>query len=261
MTSSVLLSTDYRCVGRLLGQGAGGKVYEAVDTRSQEPVAVKTFGTQATPADNLQECLIHARMRHAAIVRVLAYDSAHLVLERMSCSLEDVLKIYGALPFHAVRGWFTQLVQGLSHAHARGIVHLDLKPSNLLLNGRGQLKLSDWGAARHVGTVPTKSAGTLLYAAPERLQGRHPPPAVAPSMDVWSVGCILAEMVRGQDLFSGTTSQEILESIQAADGSWSALCPTLNDSGLELLARLLTWTPQRRPSLSLVLTHPFCQGL
>lgn len=138
------------------------------------------------------------------------YDVVHcdtslfLVFEFLDQDLKKLLdKTPSGLPKNTVKSYLWQLLQGMSHCHAHRVLHRDLKPQNLLIDSKGFIKLADFGLARSIGLpirTYTHEVVTLWYRAPEILLGTK---YYGPSVDVWSIGCIFAEMVTKKPLFSG----------------------------------------------------------
>jgi len=177
-----------------------------------------------------------------------------------------------------------QLSSGLLYCHSHRILHRDLKPQNLLIDKRNNLKLADFGLARAFG-IPmrtyTHEVVTLWYRAPEVLLGsRH----YSTAIDMWSVGCIFAEMVmRGNPLFPGdseidqifkifrilgTPNEQVwpgvsqLPDYKETFPQWSRqelrnIVPNLDDMGIDLLARTLTYDTAKRISAKRALVHPW----
>merc|ERR550539_893899 len=112
-----------------------------------------------------------------------------------------------------VKSYTHQLLKGLNFCHSKRIIHRDLKPQNLLIDRNGALKLADFGLARAFG-IPLRSytheVVTLWYRAPEVLMGSR---KYSTPVDIWSVGCIFAEMVNGQPLFPGNSDADQLQKI------------------------------------------------
>jgi len=180
-----------------------------------------------------------------------------------------------------------QLLKGVCYCHTRRILHRDLKPQNLLIDTEGVLKIADFGLARAFG-VPlrqyTHEVVTLWYRAPEILLGsRH----YATAMDIWSVGCIFAELVTRKPFFAGdseidqlfhifrilgTPNEEMwpgvtsLTDFKQAFPLWhpqklSNALRNLSPDGVDLLQRMLIYNPADRISAREALTHPYFLSL
>jgi serine/threonine-protein kinase len=190
---------------RELGRGGMGTVVLARDTALERPVAVKLLDERAAADEDLRERFLRegrfaAQLSHPNVVAI--YDTGeedgtpYIVMERVDGdSLADVLRRRGPLPADDVVELGRQACAGLAHAHARGLVHRDVKPQNLLLDRDGTLKVADFGIARSAaGSATITQAGTLLgtaaYMAPEVVQGE---PATA-AADVYSLGAVLYEL-------------------------------------------------------------------
>jgi cyclin-dependent kinase 2 len=210
-----------------------------------------------------------------------------LVLESLDRDLRAHLDLEpGAarqLPF--VKSAMYQVLSALAHAHARTIMHRDLKPHNILLDRRtGTVKVGDWGLARTTNPgAPrphTREVQTLLYRAPELLLGAE---LYSLPIDMWSCGCILAELATGLPLFQADTQLGMLMAIFQLLGTpdeaqwpgitglpdWSPqfprfrarglaqAAPQLGPVGLELLSRMLCYDPARRITARQALAHPW----
>jgi cell division cycle 2-like len=184
-----------------------------------------------------------------------------------------------------------QLLSATAYLHSSWILHRDLKTSNLLLNNHGQLRLADFGMARYTSSPPpanlTQLCVTLWYRAPELLLGIA---SYSSAIDIWSVGCIFAELLTRDPLFQGKNEVDQLSKIFALLGaptteSWPGLrslpnakalhpllsptsnpprtslpanhFPHLTAAGLSLLAGLLSLNPASRPTAASVLTHAY----
>lgn len=159
-------------------------------------------------------------LRHTNIVRL--HDVIHtesklmLVFEFMEQDLKRYMDVHGnrgALDPVTVRSFVFQLLKGTAFCHENRVLHRDLKPQNLLINKRGELKLADFGLARAFG-IPVNTFSnevvTLWYRAPDVLLGSR---TYSTSIDVWSVGCIMAEMTSGVPLFRGRDNNDQLMQI------------------------------------------------
>jgi tetratricopeptide (TPR) repeat protein/tRNA A-37 threonylcarbamoyl transferase component Bud32 len=201
---------EYR-IERVLGQGAFGIVYLAHDTFLDRPVAIKEL-TLTAQADEvafqrfLQEARAAGNLNHPHIVTVhtlkVAEPSVYLVMEYLAGgSLRALLERRGPLPVVDAVRIAADVCEGLAAAHARGIVHRDVKPENVLLTADGQAKIGDFGIA-HVplgagGTSLTQAGfqpGTLVYMSPEQIRGQ----VVDGRSDVYQVGALLYEMLTGR---------------------------------------------------------------
>jgi eukaryotic-like serine/threonine-protein kinase len=239
---------------RPLGSGASGSVWLARDEASGLDVALKIVAREGKPAARAErEAAAAARLRHPNCLRAFAFahDDRHVYIayefvpgqtlrQRMrSGPLSDAEAVEAA----------AQVLDGLAHAHANGIVHRDVKPANVLLADGDRLhaRLSDFGLAQFEeaetltaqGDVP----GTLAYIAPERLHGR---PATA-ATDVWAVGVLLWEALAGRHPFLTGSPVEMAKKIEAGAPSLSQPRPDLPAPIVKLVSRALAPDPGRRP--------------
>ncbi|CAH2285242.1 cyclin-dependent kinase 18 [Pelobates cultripes] len=181
-----------------------------------------------------------------------------------------------------------QLLRGLSYCHRKKILHRDLKPQNLLINEKGELKLADFGLAR-AKSVPTKTYSnevvTLWYRPPDVLLGST---EYSTPIDMWGVGCILYEMATGRPMFPGSTVKEELHLIFrllgtpteetwpeiSANKEFKAYCfpqyrpqplknhtPRLDSEGIDLLSSLLLYEHKKRISAEEGFRHPYFKSL
>jgi len=201
---------NYRILGEI-GRGAMGIVYRATDTRLGREVAVKVLrpdldsGTRRK-VDLIQEARAASTLNHPNIVTVHDVGTNNglefIVMEYIDGKpLRDLIGTRGMGVPEAL-GYAVQIADALSKAHAAGIVHLDLKPGNIMVTGGGLVKILDFGIARFTamqsGGEEGMIAGTAGYMSPEQVQGL---PVDARS-DVFSLGCLLYEMLSGQRAFS-----------------------------------------------------------
>ncbi|KAM4865428.1 LOW QUALITY PROTEIN: mitogen-activated protein kinase 15 [Thomomys bottae] len=215
---------------RRLGRGAYGVVWKAVDRKTGEVVAIKkivdAFRDRTDAQRTFREAmLLRALGVHPNITRLLEVLPAqndrdiYLVLESMDTDLNAVIQKGGLLDDVHQRYILCQLLWTSEYLHAAGVIHRDQKPSNVLLDARCSVKLCDFGLARRLGAPGpegpplTQYVATRWYRAPEVLlhSSRY-----SPGVDMWSLGCILGEMLRGRPLFPGASTLHQLHLILEA---------------------------------------------
>jgi serine/threonine protein kinase len=248
-------------LGRQIGSGAMGIVWQAHDERLHRTVAVKQLllqpGLSAAQAEEarrrcMREGRIAARLTHPNAVTV--YDVAEhdgdpwLIMEYLaSKSLATVLSEQGTLPPAEVARIGAQVASALVAAHAAGIVHRDIKPANVLLGDDGTVKITDFGISRATGDVTVTAtgmlAGTPAYLAPEVAKGEDPKPAA----DVFSLGSTLYTAIEGHSPF-GLSENTLALLYAVAAGK---ITPPRQAGPLTaLLMHLLRVEPSERPSLT-----------
>src|SRR4051794_36199161 len=213
-----LLLDRYRLVRRL-GSGGFGTVWLADDERLGRPVAVKRVptGDAATAERARREALAAARLSHPGIVALYETDAdeeaCYLVSELVRGETPGALEEEGALSDRDVVEIGAALCEALAHAHARGVVHRDVKPGNVLVPEAGEeggsaAKLTDFGIARVVGddalTATGDILGTLAYMAPEQAEGR----GATPASDLYALGLVLFEALSGTNPIRGASPAE-----------------------------------------------------
>jgi serine/threonine-protein kinase len=206
MSPTSVAGGRYELLG-VVGRGGMALVFLARDHERDETVAVKLLADNLSADPELRERFrreaeLAQRLSHPNVVRVLGSGEtdgrAYIVLEYVDGgSLADELLRDGALPAGRVAALGAQAAAGLAHAHRCGLVHRDVKPQNLLLEGSGTLKVSDFGVARALdGTRLTRAGwviGTAAYLAPEQARGEE----VTPAADVYGLGVVLHELATG----------------------------------------------------------------
>lgn len=280
-----------------IGGGAYGTVYKARDRDSGQFVALKSVRVQTNqdglPLSTVREVALLKRLEqfdHPNIVRLMDVcatlrtdqeTKVTLVFEHVDQDLRTYLEKVPApgLPIHQIRDLMQQLLCGLAFLHSNRVLHRDLKPENILVTSRGQVKLADFGLARiyscHMALTPV--VVTLWYRSPEvLLQTTYATP-----VDIWSTGCIFAEMFRRTPLFCGDSEVDQLGKIFAVIGlppedewptdvtlsrqNFSPLnpqpitdcVPEISEKGAELLLEMLTFDPLKRISALNALEHQF----
>ncbi|XP_053414453.1 mitogen-activated protein kinase 15 isoform X2 [Nycticebus coucang] len=289
---------------RRLGKGAYGIVWKAVDRRTGEIVAIKkifdAFRDKTDAQRTFREIMLLQEFGdHPNIIRLLDLMQAendrdiYLVFEFMDTDLHAVIRKGGLLKDIHRRYIFYQLLWATNFIHSAQVIHRDLKPSNILLDANCMVKVCDFGLARSLSSLPEGTEGQALtnyvatrwYRAPEVLLSSS---WYTPGVDMWSLGCVLGEMLRGQPLFPGTSTlhqlQLILETIPppleeelSALGSGCStsilhslgsrpqqmldtiLPPDTPPEALDLLRLLLVFAPHKRLTAAQALQHPYVQ--
>jgi eukaryotic-like serine/threonine-protein kinase len=240
---------------RPLGSGGSGSVWLAREVETGRDVALKIVPREGTAGSRAErEAAAAARLRHPRCLRAhaLARDGKHvyIVYEYVQGrTLREAIRA-GQVSDAAALETAVQVLEGLAHAHAHGIVHRDVKPANVLLaEGRGvSVKLFDFGLAlvheeeglTAVGDIP----GTLAYISPERLRGE---PA-GPSADVWAVGVMLWEALAGFHPFWTGALVDTAKAIERGAPSIREQRPDLPRSIVSCVDRALATVPGRRPT-------------
>ncbi|MGK5447868.1 serine/threonine-protein kinase, partial [Streptomyces radiopugnans] len=243
-----------------IGRGAMGEVWRGFDETLTRPVAVKLLlpgesGPTAAARFRL-EARTAGRLSHPHVVGVLDFgehgNRLFLVMELVEGgSLARVLTDAGSLPAERVARIAAQAASGLAAAHQQGVVHRDVKPANLLLDARGNLKIGDFGIARFLDdpaaalTATGQIIGTSLYLAPERALGR----TAGPASDVYSLGCVLYQLLTGRPPFQGDTALAILhQHLDTAPVPPRQLGADLPPAFENYLLGLLAKQPEDRPA-------------
>ena len=280
-----------------LGEGTYATVFKGRNRQTGELVALKEIhldSEEGTPSTAIREISLMKELKHENIVSL--HDVIHtenklmLVFEHMDKDLKKYMDSRGdrgQLDYYTIKSFMYQLLQGIAFCHENRVLHRDLKPQNLLINSKGQLKLADFGLARAFG-IPVNTFSnevvTLWYRAPDVLLGSR---TYNTSIDIWSAGCIMAEMYTGRPLFPGTTNEDELQKIfrlmgTPSEHSWPGISkfpeykpsthvyatqdlrmilPQIDQQGLDLLQRMLQLRPELRISAKEALLHPWFRDL
>ncbi|KAK4760486.1 hypothetical protein SAY87_005379 [Trapa incisa] len=283
-----------------IDEGTYGVVYRARDKKTGEVVALKKVKMEKEregfPLTSLREINILLSFHHPSIVDVKEVvvgsnlDSIFMVMEYMEHDLKGLMESMKQ-PFSQseVKCLMLQLLEGVKYLHDNWVLHRDLKTSNLLLNNRGELKICDFGLARQYGSPLkpyTHLVVTLWYRAPELLLGAK---QYSTAIDMWSLGCIMAELLSKEPLFNGKAEFDQLDKIFKTLGTpneniWPGFSklpgvkvnfvnhqynllrkkfpptsftgsPVLSDAGFDLLNKLLTYDPEKRITADAALDH------
>ena len=256
VASNGLILDRYRPL-RPLGSGGSGSVWLVRDEISGEQFALKIIAREGRAAPRAErEAEAATRLRHPHCLRAygLEADAKHLYIPYEYVpgeTLRHALRTHQLGDQGAVEA-AAQVLEGLAFAHARGIVHRDVKPSNVLLaeEEHVSVRLFDFGLAlmadadtlTAVGDVP----GTLAYISPERLHGHE----AGPPADVWAVGVLLWEALAGHHPFWRTSPLETGEEIKTGAPSIREARPDLPDGLIAAVDAALSVEPERRPAAS-----------
>jgi len=281
----------YRKV-EILGEGTYGIVYKAVNCDTGDVVALKRIRLESVdegvPCTAIREISLLKELDHPNIVKLS--DVIHtekkltLVFEYLDQDLKQFMdERNGVISPEMMRSFLYQLFKGVAFCHNKRVLHRDLKPQNLLINRKGELKLADFGLARGFG-IPMKNYShevvTLWYRAPDVLLGSR---KYSTPIDIWSIGCIFAEMANGRPLFPGGNAHDQLIHIFRTLGTptpttwpgvtqfpeWNdsfpkfagknlrKLMPSLCDNGFDLITKCLQYEPANRITAEDALEHPY----
>ncbi len=247
---------DYK-VSRLLGSGGMANVYLTQDVRSGRQAALKVMLPHLAQDPTFVQRFVHeakssAALEHEHIVRVLSFGEEdgryHIASELMDGgSVEALLEKQRKLPAPVVAELVAQALRGAAYAHARGVIHRDLKPGNLLLSAHGVLKLADFGIAKRVGgTALTQTGATLgtpAYMSPEQASGQP----LDGRSDLFSLGVILFELLSGQNPYLAESAVASLSRLlYAAKPSLLEAEPSVPEVLERVADRLLERDPARR---------------
>ncbi|XP_050464716.1 extracellular signal-regulated kinase 2 isoform X4 [Cataglyphis hispanica] len=298
------ISKQYDIVKRL-GKGAYGIVWKAIEKKRKDTVAVKkifdAFRNQTDAQRTFREIMfLLSFANHENIIKLIGLHKAnndrdiYLVFEYMETDLHNVIKRGNILKdIHKIFIMY-QLFKAIKYIHSGNVIHRDLKPSNVLLNAQCHCKIADFGLARSVtqigegdgetGSDPTLTdyVATRWYRAPEILIASK---RYTRGIDMWSLGCILGEMLLGKPLFPGSSTinqverimatlppptDEDLISVSAGYGTnllekapngprrtLKDLLPEVSEKALDLISNLIVFNPTQRLTAIEALEHPY----
>jgi hypothetical protein len=240
---------------RQLGSGGSGSVWLVWDEQTEREVAVKVVPREGKAGSRARrEAQAMSRLDHHRCLRAFACgrdaENVYIAYEYVAGkTFREALRAGEIKDADAIEA-VAQVLDGLAHAHGRGVVHRDVKPANILLEERGEIsvRILDFGLARFAEADTLTSAGdvpgTLAYIAPERLRGD----LAGPAGDVWSVGVMLYEALAGRHPFWRTTLAETADAIVAGPPPLATERPDLPPQLLQVVDRALSTDPDKRPS-------------
>eukprot|EP00054_Salpingoeca_dolichothecata_P017291 m.103258 g.103258 ORF g.103258 m.103258 type:complete len:295 (-) comp22395_c0_seq1:31-915(-) len=279
-----------------IGEGTYGTVYKAQVRATGDLVALKEIKLEAedegVPSTAIREISLLKELNHPNIVRLVEVIHANknltLVFEFLDRDLKRHMDIsQGGLDPMLIKSYMYQLFKGIAFSHSHRVLHRDLKPQNLLIDRHGSIKLADFGLARAFG-IPvrtyTHEVVTLWYRAPEILLGTK---QYACPVDIWSLGCIFAEMITRRPLFPGDSEIDELFRIfrvlgTPTDDTWPGvselpdykpifpkwerqnladLIPGADEVAIDLLSSMLQYEPSKRISAKMAMQHQYFDDL
>ncbi|KAK0582293.1 hypothetical protein LWI29_023807 [Acer saccharum] len=286
---------------RPVGRGAYGIVCAAVNSETREEVAIKKIGNafdnRIDAKRTLREIKLLRHMDHENVVALKDiirppmkenFNDVYIVYELMDTDLHQIIRSHQDLTDDHCRYFLYQLLRGLRYVHSANVLHRDLKPSNLLMNANCDLKIGDFGLARTTSETDfmTEYVVTRWYRAPELLLNCSEYTA---AIDIWSVGCILGEIMTRTPLFPGKDYVHQLRLITELIGSpdesslgflrsdnarryvrmlpqfpkqnFSARFPNVSPGAVDLLEKMLVFDPNRRITVDEALCHPYLAPL
>ncbi|KAI9064066.1 kinase-like protein [Trametes sanguinea] len=284
---------------RELGSGAYGFVISAADEISGEPVAIKmvtrALEKVALAKRVLREITLLRHFAHENITGLIDVDCTpdlseiYIFMEPMEADLHQIIKSGQPLTNEHVQYFVYQVFRGMKYIHSASVVHRDLKPGNLLVNADCELKICDFGLSRGFNSAPddnptmmTEYVATRWYRAPEIMLVYK---AYNTPIDVWAIGCIMAELLTGKPLFKGKDYVDQLNKILDVLGTpddavvsriaspkaqaymrslplkrkvpFEKLIPTADPQAVDLLEKLLKFDPAERITVVDALEHPW----
>ncbi|KAJ1891609.1 mitogen activated protein kinase [Kickxella alabastrina] len=298
------LDSAYKIV-RDVGQGAYGLVCEAEHIETGQHVAIKKVSRvgekEVLAKRSLREIkLMRHFSGHENIISLLDIDvtnspdfnEIYLIQELMEADLQLIIKSGQPLTDPHFQYFLYQICRGLKYIHSAGVLHRDLKPSNLLVNANCSLRICDFGLARGLAETPegnigfmTEYVATRWYRAPEIMLSFL---SYTKAIDIWSVGCIFAELLGSKPLFKGRDYvdqlNQILQILGTPDDAtlsrigseraqmyirslpympkvpWERIFPGATPLALDLLEKLLDFDPSTRITVEEVLAHPYLKA-
>ncbi|XP_020382766.1 mitogen-activated protein kinase 12 isoform X1 [Rhincodon typus] len=278
-----------------VGSGAYGSVCSAIDKRTGTKVAIKKlyrpFQSELFAKRAYRELRLLKHMKHENVIGLLdvftpdlsleKFNDFYLVMPFMGTDLSKLMK-HEKLTEDRIQFLVYQILKGLKYIHSAGIIHRDLKPGNLAINEDCELKILDFGLARHADQEMTGYVVTRWYRAPEViLNWMH----YTQTVDIWSVGCIMAEMITSRPLFkgidhldqlteimkiTGTPTQDFVQKLQSQEAKnyikslqrvpkkdFKALFANASQAAVNLMEKMLVLDAEKRITAAEALAHSY----
>ena len=274
-----------------VGSGTYGEVYKGINTKTKETIAIKKIKidleNEGIPSTALREITILRELTHPNIVQlkdvVCDNNKLYLLFEFVDYDLRKYLEDLedNNLEEDKIKSLLYQILDAVAYCHSKKIIHRDLKPQNILLDKNEVIKIADFGLARAF-SIPirpyTKEVLTLWYRAPELLLGIN---EYSTPVDIWSIGCIFAELILKKPFFKGDYEIEQIYKIFSILGTphndiWPEVSSLpnyqlefpqfnkinlrniftkLDDNGIDLLSSMLKYDPNQRITAKEALLH------
>lgn len=252
----MLVAGRYRIIA-MLGRGGMGEVYRADDLSLAQQVAIKFLPESVTDEEALErfrnEVRIARSISHPNVCRVfdigLADEHTFLTMEYIDGEdLGSLLRRIGRLPGDKAAEIARKICAGIAAAHGKGVLHRDLKPANIMIDGRGEVLITDFGLAGVAHEIKDLRSGTPAYMAPEQLSGEE----VTFQSDIYSLGLVLYEVFTGKAAFDGKTLEEIVRVRRHSTPSRpSSLVKDLDPAVERAILHCLEANPGARPPSAL----------
>ncbi|OWM66401.1 mitogen-activated protein kinase homolog 1-like [Punica granatum] len=282
-----------------IGRGSHGVLCAALNLDTNDKVAIKkisnVFKDPKTAVNTLRELMILRQIQHENIIALkhvmlpsqrTRFEDVYLVFELMKTSLHNYIQTRKQLFEDQIRYFIFQILCGLNYLHSVNVLHRDLRPSNILVDSNCRLKICDFGLSRATARRDSKfmnpCIGAPWYRAPELLLGNN---NYGPSIDVWSIGCIFAELLGRTPIFPGSDplnqlqriismlgtpgeedldfiqnekARRYIKSLRYSNGTrLSSRFPKADSTGLDLLESMLLFDPNKRITAAEALNHPY----